>query len=176
MRRVEAWRPVVSYEGFYSVSNLGRVRSEHRVVGRSNQPPKTVRQRILKLRRRRGYMCVNLQKSGRQRTFNVHSLVAEAFLGPRPAGLAVLHGQLGQEMNTPENLSYGTLSQNMGHDRLRDDTLPWGEQHYKSKLTVEQVRLVRSSPESGAALARRFGVTRTTISDIRRGRTWKHIA
>lgn len=50
-----------------------------------------------------------------------------------------------------------------------------GEYNPLAKLNEEQVREILCSSLKGSMLARRYGVTRTTISDIRRGRRWKHI-
>jgi len=47
---------------------------------------------------------------------------------------------------------------------------------HRAKLTLEQVREIRSSPETCAELARRFGIAHSQISAIRRGEAWKDIA
>ncbi len=51
-----------------------------------------------------------------------------------------------------------------------------GEAHPKSKLTADDVREIRSSPERGVRLAERFGVTPTLISNIRQRKVWRHVA
>lgn len=76
----EVWKPCVGYEG-YEVSNLGRVRSPNQIL--SSAPGS------------HGYLQVQLRR-GNVRT--VHSLVLEAFVGPRPAGKEVCHGD-GDKMN-----------------------------------------------------------------------------
>jgi hypothetical protein len=45
----------------------------------------------------------------------------------------------------------------------------------RTKLTEEQVKLIRSTKDSGASLAKKFGVCHQTISWIRTGQTWKQI-
>lgn len=45
----------------------------------------------------------------------------------------------------------------------------------KSKLTIDDVREIRSSPDTGIAMAEKFNVSRTTISAIRRGARWKDV-
>jgi hypothetical protein len=51
---------------------------------------------------------------------------------------------------------------------------PAGETHHSAKLTEDQVREIRSrTSETGAGLAREFGVTESLISEIRLGRIWK---
>lgn len=43
----------------------------------------------------------------------------------------------------------------------------------RRKLTAEIARSVRSSTDTGKELAARFGVSQATISQIRRGHTWR---
>lgn len=45
----------------------------------------------------------------------------------------------------------------------------------RAKVDEATVRAIRASEASGVALAKHYGVTRTTISDIRNRRIWKHI-
>lgn len=102
----EVWKPVVGYEGYYDVSDQGRVRSMPR--------PKT-RGGILaqKIGKRGGYPVVSLVKLGRQRTVAVHKLLTETFLGSRPAGAEVRHLD-GNPLNCKLiNLAYGSKSENM---------------------------------------------------------------
>lgn len=61
---------------------------------------------------------------------------------------------------------------------------PRGEASGQSKLTAEQVREIRAlyvrgrrhgvQPNCGAALGRRFGVSRSMINQIVLGKSWKH--
>lgn len=176
MAEEEIWKPVVGYEGFYSVSNLGRVRSEERVVPRSRTGPKPVRSRVLRLCEDRfGYRRVNLSRSGFRRPYLVHVLVAEAFLGPRTEGMRVLHGPLGPGVNSIDNLSYGTQSDNLGRDRLRDGTLLRGESHCMAKLTEQEIREIRAATGTHDSIALEYDVSRTLITLIRLRRRWRHV-
>ena len=108
----EEWRPVPGAEGYYSVSSLGRVRSEplpHPCVGRQ-------RGRVLKLSRdSKGYLIFKLCLPGeRGRTTKAHRAVAAAFLGP-PAGDAQVNHRNGDKSdNRPENLEYVSCRENIG--------------------------------------------------------------
>lgn len=53
---------------------------------------------------------------------------------------------------------------------------PSGETHGTPILTEAEVRYIRSSDLSGNWLAECMGVAPLTISNARRGRTWKHVA
>jgi len=51
-----------------------------------------------------------------------------------------------------------------------------GEDHARSKLSVEQVREIRASTDSYTECAKRFGVSKSTIQWIRKRWSWKHVA
>jgi 5-methylcytosine-specific restriction endonuclease McrA len=51
-----------------------------------------------------------------------------------------------------------------------------GEDSPRSRLAEDEVRLIKTSSLSGVELALLLGVHKATISDIRCGRTWKHVA
>jgi hypothetical protein len=54
--------------------------------------------------------------------------------------------------------------------------VPKGEAHHRALLNDQIVRAIRVSKESQAALADRFGVHQSTISNVQHGLTWKHVA
>ena len=81
----EIWKPVIGFEGYYEVSNYGRVRSVERYVKQGNHlryvPPKIKREAIGAC----GYPMVTLCKNRKSQQFRVHRLIAEAFI-PNPEG------------------------------------------------------------------------------------------
>lgn len=175
-RADERWLPVAGYEGLYSVSSLGRVRSEDRSVS-NGSGSRLVKGRVLRQHRNtEGYFRVDLSKNSQAKTIRVHVVVAEAFLGPRPDEMWVLHGDLGKDVNDVRNLSYGTPSQNNGADRIRDGTDNRGARNGNAKLSPEIIRTIRSSSETHAALARLFNVSITTIYQIRLRMRWSHVS
>lgn len=116
------WRPVPGAEGHYEVSSCGRVRSvtrtlQHPVSGTKTYAGEEKKQYISSA----GYPTVGMSIGGRYRQRTVHSIVAEAFLGPRPEGLHVRHLD-GDSLNCrAENLAYGTPSEN-NFDLVRHGT------------------------------------------------------
>ena len=119
---IEQWRDVVGYEGYYQVSNLGRVKSLTRVVRHPNGGLRRLKSRYLQLTpNARGYLRVGLSKSGIVRTLEIHRVVAGAFLGPCPENQQVRHGPNGKLDNSVSNLCYGTKSED-ALDRRRDGT------------------------------------------------------
>ena len=125
--------PVPTWEGEYSVDSLGRVWTDtKRVMGRDGKY-RTVFERPLKTyRARNGYLQVGLRNSERGRkTYEVHRVVAWAYLGERPGGMQVRHLDGDQLNNAPENLTYGTVSEN-NLDKIRH-----GTDHYASRDRCE---------------------------------------
>jgi len=96
----EEWRQVAGTA--YEVSSAGRVRRGARVI---KSRPHT-----------RGYRIVDISTGGRPVSRTVHSLVAWAFHGDRPDGMAVDHIDGDKTHNCAGNLRYVTAGDN---NRLR---------------------------------------------------------
>lgn len=108
----EIWKPVVGYEGYYEVSNYGRVkRLETRV--NSNRGGRAVREKILKqIITKYGYLTVHLCVDNKRAKKKVHRLVAEAFI-PNPLNLpCVNHKNEIKTDNFVENLEWCTVEYN----------------------------------------------------------------
>ena len=82
----EIWKDIEGYEGFYQVSNLGRVKSLHRLIKFSNGGTREYPEKILKQYKANGYWVVGLNNHGKKTQVRVHRLVAEAFI-PNPNNL-----------------------------------------------------------------------------------------
>lgn len=77
---MEIWKDIKNYEN-YQVSNLGRVKTKHRVFTRSNESSMTIRERIKNQHlSKKGYRIVSLSKNNKSHNKQVHQLVAVAFL------------------------------------------------------------------------------------------------
>lgn len=160
----ETWNPVVGYESIYAISSIGRLR---RAVPNG---PYANRIRIPQLNRRgRGYATIGLRDGrGGKRTFSIHSLVAAAFLGPRPADKdGVNHIDGDTQNNRIANLEYVTHRENVLHAH-RLGLYKRGVEHARATLTQPQVDEIRYQFASGnlsiTRLARIAGVDRRIIS------------
>ena len=161
------WKKIPGVRG-YEASVDGRVRSFHR------GSPKELKQGSHRL----GYRVVWLYYGSQRRTCFVHRLVLAAFRGwDREREAAHLDGS--RNNNRLSNLVWATREENMRH-RILHGTLPdlRGENHPQHKLTIRDVRRMRSLRAQGVSqkrLAHRFGVTQSTISSICRRDTWAHV-
>lgn len=163
------WRPVVGYEGLYEVSSTGLVRSVDRVTphGRRRKA-----QMIALSRLSGGYSGVELYKNGRGKTKTVSHLVAEAFLGQRPAGYDVCHCDGSRTNDSVANLRYDTKSANQ-QDRRVHGTHSIGEKSVNARLTWEAARDIRESAEPDSHLAKKYRVSRKAVWFVRKNRTWR---
>lgn len=177
---MEIWKDVPGYEGHYQVSDHGRVKSLAREVPvprtRWGSPGvRKINEAVMSLQTDgRNRVFVALRKGSAAKRFTVASLVAAAFIGPRPEGLLVLHGDGDSTNNRAVNLRYGTHVDNMD-DARSHGTLTQGEKQWLAKLTADEVKFIRVTNLSGAYLAAQYGVTPACISAIRQRKNWKHV-
>ena len=112
-------KPVVGYEGYYEVDQLGRVFSVDRVIsvddnGRKYEKPIAGKQMKQSLKNK-GYKIVSLTKDGKTKMAYVHRLVAEAFI-PNPDNLPMVnHKDEDKTNNFLENLEWCTAKYNCNY-------------------------------------------------------------
>ena len=107
-----------------------------------------------------------------------HRLSWKIHDGDIPQNKHILHECDNPACVNPDHLYIGNQLSNMQDMWRRGRAKPGhlvGEKHGMSKLTEAQVRDIRKSDKPGTALATRYGISTTTICDIRKGRIWKHI-
>ena len=115
--RTEIWKDIEGYEGYYQVSNLGRVK---RLPRGKQWPYRQTHNNIRKPKQNNsGYLVVNLSKDNKVKWIGVHRLVATAFI-PNPNNYPqVNHIDECKTNNVVENLEWCTQSQNNLHGTAR---------------------------------------------------------
>jgi hypothetical protein len=117
------WRPVVGWDGFYDVSDTGRVRSVARVIRRRNVSQSIEEKILAPCIAGKGHEFVTLHGDGKKLPKYISNLVLEAFVGPRPPNQRVRHLNGDIRDNRLVNLCYGTALEDI-QDRRRRGTLP----------------------------------------------------
>lgn len=107
------WRAVPEWVGYYEVSDEGQVRSVSRTLTNSAGRTVRIKGRILRTSvTPKGYHIVTFTRPGVRKSYPVHRLVAEAFIGPLPEGWHTCHGDGNKDNNAVTNLRYDTASAN----------------------------------------------------------------
>jgi len=107
----EIWKDIPDYEGFYQVSNLGRVKSLPREWVTGIGAIRKHNGKILKpCKTKYGHYTVTICKTSIARTFCVHQLAAMAFLGHKPNGVKLVVDHINDDPsdNRVENLQVVT--------------------------------------------------------------------
>ena len=132
-------------------------------------------QKILASRNNARYDQVGLYSdSGRRVNKRVHKLVAEAFLGPCPKGMEVRHLDGNSKNNHLHNLCYSTHIENE-QDKETHGTRSRGEHRWCSKLTEKDVLQILKDDRSQKAIADDYGVSPSTIGQVKRRKRWRHV-
>lgn len=164
----EIWKDVIDYEGFYVVSNIGRVK---RIMHRKN-PTNTI---INPIKNPFGYYYVTLTKLGKQNNFMVSRLVAIAFI-PNPENKPQVNHLKGKEDNRATSLEWTTSKENIKHAWDTGLSKPQlGEVNGNSVLTEKDILEIRASSLTPLELSLKYNVLREQIYKILRRERWKHI-
>jgi hypothetical protein len=100
----EIWKDIPKYEGYYQISNFGRVKSLKRKY--------RLKEKILKLvNDSKGYFQIYLCKDNKNKFMFIHRLVLLAFVGK--SNLECNHKNFIRSDNRLENLEYVTAKENI---------------------------------------------------------------
>jgi len=123
------WREIPSFPG-YMVSADGSVRGRRGLIATFIDAS--------------GYRRLGLYRNGQRINCRVHSLVADAFLPPRPTGAVTRHIDGDHLNNTVRNLCWGTQSENVrdavnhGTQRnIRKTHCPYGHPYDEANTSYE---------------------------------------
>lgn len=180
MSKQEEWRDIPGYEGFYQVSNTGKIRNVPGVltIQKGASVYSTGTELTQHISRKYQHVILahpNLGKKG----YFVHRLVADVF-HPNNENLPQVNHIDGDKLNNnADNLEWVTCSQNIQH--AFDTGLkvaPKGEDTAHAKLTNSQVVEARRRSKAGEYqkdIAKDMGVRRTLISTAVNGTYYKNV-
>ena len=170
----EAWKDVVGFEDYFSVSSSGSIYS------------KRVNKKLKLYQGRAGYVSLNTRiggRGGKNICLNIHRLVAEAFIENPESKPFVNHKNGVKHCNDIDNLEWCTAAENVQHAHRTglSESRKGVEQQHSAKLTEADVISIRDCyiprhKEFGAkVLAKKFNVSHERISSIVNNKAWTHI-
>lgn len=111
----EVWKDIKGYEGYYQISNLGRVKSLYRMITRRSRPVNQY-ERIMKgCLQGKGYVGVTLSNGIAKKTHKVHRLVCKAFICDQDSSVQVNHIDGNKLNNRLDNLEWVSNMENSCH-------------------------------------------------------------
>ena len=140
---------IKGYEGLYAITSCGKVWSYRRNKFMKNIPAKD------------GYLKITLCKNGKPRTYQVHRLVAEAYI-PNPEGKPQVnhldevktHNWVGnlEWATAKENINYGTRNERVAETLKAKGCSPYGGKAKKPVYCVELDRVFDSTCQAAKEL------------------------
>lgn len=165
----EIFKPIPEYEGFYEASNFGRIKSLPR--GKKGKSKILKQTKIV-------YYTVDLCKNGIIKRYLVHRLIAKTFLENKENKenkKQVNHIDGNKLNNLLTNLEWATRSENQLHSIKAGLRTAKGIKNSQCKLKESEVIEIYNSVGVYKDIAKKYNVSIITISDIKRGRSWKHL-
>jgi hypothetical protein len=126
------WRDIPEYRGYYKVSNTGYVMSF------KGKTPIILKAGLVG-KKRCQYLAVNLCKNGVFKSFKIHKLVAEVFMGHKSDGttnLVIDHIDTNRLNNNLKNLKIISNRENLTKDRVRASKYRYVYWHKQAKKWI----------------------------------------
>jgi len=129
----EIWRPIPDYEGYYEISNTGKIKSLTRTITDINGRSFTLtgKEKIPYIDAE-GYYIIGLSKDGIKKNLKVHRLVALTFI-PNPKNLPFVNhkdeNKLNNNINNLEwctqeyNNAYGTRNKRISQTTTKNSVI-----------------------------------------------------
>lgn len=117
----------------------------------------------------KGYIQISMKVDGKWTTRHQHKLMYTCFVGEVPDGFEVDHINNIRDDNRLTNFQLLSKSNNNKKSYSSGNRVVSGEANANSVLTDKDVADIRISPLTGVALAKRYRVSATQISRVRRG-------
>lgn len=160
-----SFKDIPGLVGYYQASQCGKIKSLLTGKILSNATTK------------KGYVVVNVRNSKKKfKTEYAHRLVARAWLGR--SKLAINHKNGIKTDNRVINLEYVTNKQNSEH-AIAKGLIKRGSNNSNAKLCEKDVTkikaLLSTTSLSQKNIGNLFGVSRSTIGEIKRGLIWRHV-
>lgn len=124
-----------------------------------------------------GYEKCQISKNGRSKYTTIHSLMAVAYLGPRPEKYQVCHNDGNRLNNIIENLRYDTVKNNHA-DKIKHGTKIFGERHPDAVLKECDIIPILNLISQGVpvvTVAKNYSISPGAIVFMLNRHTWGHV-
>ena len=185
---MEIWKDIKGYEGYYQISNYGRVKGLSRIIKRGERGYLKQESIIKQKDNSKGYLRVPLSLDGIQKKYFVHRLVGIHFLDNVENKPHINHIDRNPKNNHYGNLEWVTHSENLKHYWQQPSQKSLyagkkisekqkGRKPYQLMKKVNQIDMttlkVVAEYESMLEAERKTGVHNSSIHRVLRGR-YKH--
>lgn len=161
------WKDIIGYEGLYKISNRGKVFSLKSMLFLKGNVD------------RYGYLHYLLSCRSERKHHTAHRLVAIHFID-NPNNLPQVNHKDGNKLNNKvKNLEWVTGEENRKHLFTVLGKSFKGENNPSVKLNTDVVGLIKKDIKSGLSqhlIAKKYFISRSTISMIAIGKIWSHIS
>lgn len=174
----EKWISINGFDGFYSISNKGRIKSLDRTITDKIGRKYIVKGRIMRpcISFKQEYPMISFYKNNKGETHYIHRLMGQYFI-PNPNNYSQINHKNGNKKDFRLcNLEWVTRSENNNH-AYSSGLKRSGQNHPFSKLTNKKVLLIRRlKPNmSYSKICKKFDICIGTAQRIVKRKAWKHI-
>ena len=169
----ELWKTIEEFDKRYEISSLGNFRNK--------KTSKTLKQFI----NTHGYKTIPITFNKKRYNILVHRYVALYFVSNENCKPLVNHIDGNKQNNNANNLEWVTYSENIIHaykNNLRthhlDNAIRRGVEHYRSKLSEEDVIKIRKLHETGVGyrkIAKILELPLGAVKSVVYRKSWKHL-
>jgi len=173
---MEIWKTIKGYEGYYEISNLGRIKALERIVDNHSMFLKKIKEKILTNSiSKTGYYTTSLSIKAVKKTFKIHRLIAINFIENHNNYPCINHIDGNKLNNDIYNLEWCTIKQNNYHAEINGLKKDYGVNNSRSKLSISDVIFIRKSNLKLKELSNIYKLNESTISKIRLFKTYKKL-
>ena len=153
---MEQWKDILGYNGKYSISSYGRVRSNKKSVIMSPCNDKD------------GYVLISLYKD-KKKTCKIHRLVALNFI-PNPLEKPTVNHKDGNKGNNNVlNLEWNTRKENTNHGYNTKLIFNYGLNNGNGRLSDETIKLIKEATGTYQEIANTYKISKGYVSKLKNG-------
>lgn len=172
------WKQIEKHPDFY-VSDTGLVWAKETITIRTNGASLRKKERFIKVAvGKKGYPIVRLSRHGKDKTYTVHRLVAQAFVSNPNKYIEVNHEDGDKTNNNYQNLVWCTRGYNIKHAFASGLRTVDGDSNPNRKLSALDVIDIRKRKVRGEKMTYVLKDYTVSIETIRRaatGQNWQSV-